>query len=92
MRAFLALLPDADTALDIDRWRALCWRNLPGAVAVQNLHVTLVFLGDIDEDQQARLATQLDAVVAAPISLRLSSVGYQVDQRMLWLEPSSNDA
>ncbi|MEM7378405.1 MAG: RNA 2',3'-cyclic phosphodiesterase [Pseudomonadota bacterium] len=92
MRAFLALLPDADTALDIDRWRTLCWRDLPGAVAVQNLHVTLAFLGDIDEDQQARLAASLDAVVGLPISLHLSAVGYQIDQRMLWLEPPADDA
>lgn len=88
MRAFLALLPEPDTALAIDRWRSLCWRELPGAVPVQNLHVTLAFLGEIDAVQQDRLVEVLDAVQSEPFSLAFGSVGYQLDQRMLWLEPA----
>ena len=87
MRAFLALWPDSETALAIDRWRSLCWRNLPGAVPVQNLHLTLAFLGDIERAQVERLTEALDRISAERIEVPLCRVGYQVDQNMLWLEP-----
>lgn len=90
MRAFLALLPDPDTAIKIDWWRSQCWRDVPGAVAVQNLHITLAFLGDIDASQQRRLQSLLDGVVRPAFSIELATVGYQLDQRMLWLEPGAH--
>lgn len=89
MRAFLALLPDTETALAIDHWRNLCWRNMPGVVPVQNLHITLVFLGDIDSTQQQALESILDGVEMPPIELSLSSLGFHLDRNMLWLEPGS---
>lgn len=91
MRAFLALWPDPDTALAIERWRSLCWRAQPGAVPVQSLHLTLAFLGDVNAGQLTRLAERLDHVAVGAIDLPLNRVGYQVDQSMLWLEPAPDD-
>ena len=91
MRTFLALTPDADAALRIDAWRARHW-PVPGRdVAVQSLHLTLCFLGDVDEARLERLARHVDRAVAAPLGLdvRLDEPGWRADAGVAWLAAST---
>lgn len=69
MRAFLALpLPD-----DVCGALARLQDELPlgRALPVENLHLTLVFLGDIPQEQAERVHAALSALRAAPVTLRL---------------------
>src|SRR4051794_28128332 len=72
-RLFVALdLPEGARA-DLARWRASALGD-PGLrlVAPEALHVTLVFLGHLAEDQIPRIAATLPADATAPVMRALS--------------------
>jgi 2'-5' RNA ligase len=60
MRAFFALEPDAQTALQVADWRdrqfAQCGRPVPPA----NFHITLAFLGELRSTNLERLCLSVD--------------------------------
>ena len=92
MRTFLALALDADAALAIDDWRTRHWPlAAAGDVPPQNLHVTLCFLGDVDEGRLERLAHALEDKVDAPLGLEVTfdEPLWRADGAMTWLVPSS---
>lgn len=90
MRTFLALTPDRDAALGLDDWRARHWPVAGRDVPVQNLHVTLCFLGDVDERRLERLATTLDEKLVAPLALDVlfDEPGWRADSGVTWLAAS----
>ena len=88
MRTFLAIAPDAETALDISRWCELCWPAHARKIPVQNYHLTLAFLGDTDDRALQTLAEIMDAFNHAAFDLRLETIGYWPDTDVLWLGPS----
>lgn len=61
-------------------------------VPTDNLHITLVFLGDIDTDQQAcveRMATgAVEELACPPFELMLDHLGHWSRSRVLWLGPA----
>lgn len=84
-RLFIALLPDRHT---IDRI-AVLQKQLPGRiVAVQNLHLTLAFLGNQPEDVCAPLIRFLGKTAFQPFELILDTIGHFPKIRLSWLGPS----
>ena len=94
MRAFLALTPDADAALAIDDWRHRHWPATGRDVPPQNLHVTLCFLGEVDEGRLARLAHALDEVVSVPLGIDVTfdEPTWRAEHAMTWLAPAAPPA
>ena len=94
MRAFLALLPDRDSALAIDAWRERAWPDIGRAVPVQNLHLTLCFLGEVPRARIDALVRLLDEARPGTFSggrrdLTLDVAGWRPDSRVAWLESSA---
>ena len=94
MRAFLALTPDADAALRIDDWRARHWPVTGREVPVQNLHVTLCFLGDVDERRLERIGRFLDETLDAPLALDVvfDEPGWRASNALTWVASSAPPA
>ncbi len=74
LRLFVALDPPDSARLSLVR---LC-NGVPGAkwVPPDQLHLTLRFIGEVDNGTFADIADALAAVSVAPFSLRLSGVGH----------------
>ncbi len=74
-RLFFALWPDADT-----RQRCVAvTRQLEGygrAVAANNIHVTLLFLGQTDSDQQQSLSQRAAKIAVEPMNLSFDRLSY----------------
>lgn len=79
VRLFVAFELPAPVRRTIDAWSAEVRPQLPRArwVPIENLHLTLCFLGDTDPDRLPMLAESLDTAFAdAPtLAMRLTAVG-----------------
>jgi 2'-5' RNA ligase len=85
-RLFFALWPSAAVRAQLEARCKPLWRNGGGkAVAVENLHVTLVFLGAVIAEQRACVERAADAIHLPRFSLRLDQVGYWSRPRVMWL-------
>ena len=94
MRAFLALLPDRDSALAIDAWRERAWPDIGRAVPMQNLHLTLCFLGEQPRARIDALVRLLDDARPGTFSsgrrdMVLDAAGWRPDSQVAWLEAGS---
>jgi 2'-5' RNA ligase len=87
MRSFFALKPDVRTCLAIDSWRAQSWPLLQRPVPIANVHLTLAFLGEIDDLQLHGRVAAVDELCFAPIEVELNEVGYWSKSALLWLGP-----
>ena len=85
MRTFLTLVPDAVTALAIDKWCGLCWPALVRRIPVQNYHMTVAFLGDTDDTALQMLAEIQDNFSHPSFDMQLDEVGFIADSGLLWL-------
>jgi len=64
-------------------------------VAEAQLHLTLRFIGDADDNFFAKIATSLSGIVAAPFSLALMGVGVfplKRDPKVLWVGITRSEA
>jgi 2'-5' RNA ligase len=79
VRLFVALALPESVREEVGRRVAAERRRLPAArwTPPENLHLTLVFLGEVDEDGAARLAEALAPALAPhpPLTLRLAGAG-----------------
>lgn len=89
MRTFLSLAPDAQTAVAIEKWCALCWPSLARKVPVQNYHVTVAFLGETNSEQLISLQEMLDQLQGSAFELLFNEVKYWPDSTLLWLGAQS---
>ena len=96
MRLFFALDLTSAAKLEIDSWRDRSFRELSASgmarpVPPGNFHITLAFIGDMDERKLESLCDGVDQWLeqAPPAqgSLSLSQVGYWQRQGILWLGP-----
>lgn len=85
MRLFIAIeIPDEQ------KWRMGKLRSeIPGArwVPAGQIHLTLAFLGEVDEESTARLIIELGKIQASPFNLTFSEAGCFPDRhhpRVLW--------
>lgn len=65
-RLFLALWPDAAVRAQLAQWRdSVAWPRCATPVRCEQLHLTLHFIGDVDEQRIEALAAQLDVAGTA---------------------------
>ncbi len=87
-RLFLALWPDEELR---GRLRERLETDLPvrggRPEPVANLHVTLVFIGDVGAGRAAAIEHAVAGIPGAPFRLSLERVGYWPRPRILWLGP-----
>jgi 2'-5' RNA ligase len=89
-RIFIALWPEGQTRRNI---ATLMKSGALGMVTgkpvpIDNLHITLAFLGDVGLDQVDRLAHMLGRIEQAPYSLTLDRIGCFPRARVVWLGAS----
>ncbi len=86
-RVFFALWPDdaVRNAIEKAGRRAV---QLSGGrpTAKRNLHITVAFLGAVD-DEQLELAASVPPLKVGPIDLELDQLGFFATSRVLWLGP-----
>lgn len=88
MRAFFALKPSPEICLAIDHWRSQNWPLLNKPVPIVNFHLTLAFLGEIDERQLEYLEDAVADVYSGCVELNLDTLGYWHKSALLWLGPT----
>ncbi len=86
MRCFVALWPDAAARERLAAVAREQQRRFPRARAMraENLHLTLAFIGELDEARAARVAFALDALPFEPFEWTLDVVGAFDRARVLW--------
>lgn len=87
MRMFFALKPDPQTCLDIEHWRQRTLPPLERPVPASNLHMTLVFLGEVEPRKLDSLLAESEQISAPNIHLRLDQLGYFPRPQILWIGP-----
>jgi 2'-5' RNA ligase len=92
MRAFFAFKPAPETCLAIEAWRQLNWPLLERPVPVANYHMTLAFLGDVNEPQLDALIDKASTVKVASFKLTLDTTGFWSKTGILWLGPTTPPA
>jgi len=89
MRLFFALWPDDAVRAELARWsrelHALCGGR---ATHPENLHVTLAFLGSVEEAHVAEVERAAGEVAMQAASLVLDRPGYWKHNRIAWAGPS----
>ena len=89
MRTFLSITPAPEVATAIEKWSAMCWPMIERHVPMQNYHLTLAFLGEINSAKLQAITESLDErALGASFELCLNTVGYWPDSRVLWLGSS----
>lgn len=89
MRLFVALWPPEPLAEQWDAWGSEVRRRHGGrATRVESIHLTLVFLGDVQPVQLARAAAAAGEIAASAFTLQLDQPGYFQHNRIAWIGPS----
>jgi 2'-5' RNA ligase len=87
MRLFFGLKPDPQTAMDIIDWRERSLPPMARPVPVDNLHVTLAFLGEVQDRYLEELIDLADQVRSDPFKLRINQLGFWSKPKILWVGP-----
>ena len=91
LRCFFAFWPDADTRLAIARQRDALSATQPSPVRPmrdENLHLTLVFLGNINQQQLHQAQAVAEQVRAQAFEWYLDRYGYFPRPKVLHYQPS----
>ncbi len=90
MRLFFALWPDDAVRAELARWsrelHALCGGR---TTRPENLHVTLAFLGGVEDARVAEVERAASEVAPKAVSLVLDQPGYWKKNRIAWAGASS---
>jgi 2'-5' RNA ligase len=85
VRLFFALWPDDEVRARLERWsrelHALCGGR---TTRPENLHVTLAFLGSVEEARVAEVERAAGEVAPRAVSLVLDQPGYWKRNRIAW--------
>ena len=85
MRLFFAVHPSPAQRQELADWRATTWPRLHNPVSVANLHMTLLFLGEMTQEGCQQLISRIAEVQGTPFTLELDRPGYWRKQQILWL-------
>ena len=85
MRLFFGLKPEPKIALEIATWRDKALPPMRHSVHVDNLHITLAFLGEIHESQLETLMSSAAQVAASPFEISMNQMGYWRKPDLLWI-------
>ncbi|MEN8129321.1 MAG: RNA 2',3'-cyclic phosphodiesterase [Pseudomonadota bacterium] len=88
-RVFFALWPDEPTRRECARLLRSMPRRRGRSVAEENLHITLAFIGSVDDAMLRCLLARAAQIRAKSFSLALTRVGYFARAKVLWLGPES---
>ncbi len=90
MRLFFALWPDDAVRLQLAHWsrelRAACGGR---PTRKENLHLTLAFLGSVDDERVAEVERAANEVAPRVVSLVLDLAGYWKHNRIAWAGAST---
>ncbi len=85
MRLFFALWPPAQAAVKLDRIARSTARNLGGRpTRRETLHLTLAFLGEVEECDVSRLVVTAQGIGSAPFELEIDCLDRWHHNRLLW--------
>ena len=86
-RVFFALLPDESTRQKILQFQQSCLHHYPDArpVAANNFHITLHFIGQVDEPHLQQLKQAVASVQAGKVDCLLDKSGYFARPKVFWL-------
>jgi len=88
-RLFFALWPPQEAAQSVHAWANDVRRDAGGrAIAAPNIHLTLAFIGEVDDARARELAEIGGAVRAEPFELALDEARYWAHNRIVWAGPS----
>ena len=88
-RLFVALEVPRNAAMSLSLLRG----GLPGArwIDVENFHITLRFIGDIDGRTADEVVDKLDRIERPEFQLALSGMGCDLGQGFLFAQPMAED-
>jgi 2'-5' RNA ligase len=86
-RLFFALWPDASTATALRTAQQTLCQSDGRPLHPEDLHLTLVFLGDVVAGRLPCVQAAADQVSVAPFELTLTQHGYWRGPRVSWLAP-----
>jgi RNA 2',3'-cyclic 3'-phosphodiesterase len=87
-RLFFALWPDPEVRAALARADEQLPRRLGRRVAIENYHITLVFLGSVNAEQRPVLEEAAATVNACQFELDLRRFGHWPGPRVIWLAPA----
>lgn len=93
MRLFFALWPAAAAAAELEKIAQRChefYRGKP--TRTQTIHITLAFLGDVDDDRVDDVITAGNGVGRQAFELVVDRIGYWRHNRLLWAGVAPSDA
>jgi RNA 2',3'-cyclic 3'-phosphodiesterase len=87
VRLFFALWPPAETAQALGRWATEVREQAGGKLtAIENIHLTLAFLGEAEPDKAAAAARR---VKARRHALPIETARYVKKNEMVWVAPAT---
>jgi len=93
VRLFFAAWPPPRTALGLQRWAEEAARETRGKVTrAETIHLTLAFLGEIDESRISTLESMGRATVGKAHSLPIEQARYWKHNRIVWVGPNETPA
>ncbi|BBA34601.1 putative 2'-5' RNA ligase [Methylocaldum marinum] len=89
LRLFFALWPDEEMRASLARLVDALKQTATGKwVKPENLHITLVFLGAVNEDRIASVNEVAEGIVAQPFELRLDRIEFWKKSGIICLSPT----
>jgi len=93
VRLFFAAWPPPGTALGLQRWAEQAARETRGKVTrAETIHLTLAFLGEIEESRISAIKGMGRAAVGKAHSLPIEQARYWKHNRIVWVGPNETPA
>jgi 2'-5' RNA ligase len=87
-RLFFALWPDTDTRHSLLKIRDTLPSDCGRLVATDNLHITLVFLGEVSTEKAECVINRVRHIRIKPATLFLDHIGWWKKTQVAWLAPT----
>ena len=87
-RLFFALWPNKRVRVDIQAFASRLSLDTGRLVAARNTHITLAFLGNVDEQTSTALINAVNHLCIEPFSLSLNRFGWWRKPKIAWLAPT----